>query len=107
MTASRCALVLCAALSAGLFAGCGEASELNRAIDRGQEQVDRAQESVNDPVRAAERAAQERVDEALTPLREAERQVERATDVVRDPAAAARRAADRALEDAVSPEDQR
>lgn len=100
-------MVVGVALAAGLLAGCGEeVADVNRAIDRGQEQVDQAQETVRDPVGAAEQAARQRIDETVAPLREAQRQVDRASEVARDPAAAARRAADRALEDAISAEDQ-
>jgi outer membrane lipopolysaccharide assembly protein LptE/RlpB len=75
---SRLRLLVLALLATGALAGCGdELQDANDAIDRTQEQVDQAQDTINDPLGAAEREAQERLNEA-----------------------------DRALEDAVSPEDQ-
>jgi outer membrane lipopolysaccharide assembly protein LptE/RlpB len=104
---SRLRITVLALLATGALAGCGdELQDANDAIDRGQQQVDEAQDTIKDPVGRAEREARERLDDAAAPVREAERRVDEAKDVIEDPVGAAEREADRALEDAISPQDQ-
>ncbi len=104
---TRLRLLVLAALAAGALAGCGdELQDANDAIDRGQEQVDEVQDTINDPVGRAEREARERLDDAAAPVREAEKRIDEAKDVIEDPVGAAEREADKALEDAIDPQDQ-